>query len=166
MTRTGDGKTQEILDWTLLRLITVTFSAEVGVFNKKLKFKVLVSHRSGAVAVLDESRSGVCSLKGQNETAEIKTILRNTPRYSHDSLGHCESAIKEVEKQRVDHKCDSDRHAACTITQRSVNAEEQTSLFKWMSKDYHGEVAKFAELSWFHRLAKQSKLTEQWKDAR
>ena len=34
-----------------------------------------------------------------------------------------------------------------------------------MSKDYHGEVAKFAELSWFHRIAKQSKLAEQWKDA-
>ena len=28
-------------------------SAEVGMFNKKLKFKVLVSHRSGAVAALD-----------------------------------------------------------------------------------------------------------------
>ena len=98
-------------------------------FNKKLKFNVSVSHRSGAVAALedpqdvteytvrvgcdrlDEWRSGVCSLKGQNETAEItllntvdtsrlvKTILRNTPRYSHDSFGHCESSIKEVEKQ-------------------------------------------------------------------
>ena len=41
----------------------------------------------------------MCSLKGQNETAEVaslntvgtsrrvKTIPRNTPRYSHDSLG-------------------------------------------------------------------------------
>ena len=55
-------------------------SAEVGMFRKK--FKVLVSHRSGAVAALegpkdvteytvrvrcdrlDEWRSGVCSLKG------------------------------------------------------------------------------------------------------
>ena len=61
-------------------------------FNKKLKFNVSVSHRSGAVAALedpqdvteytvrvgcdrlDEWRSGVCSLKGQNETAEI-TLL-------------------------------------------------------------------------------------------
>ena len=34
-----------------------------------------------------------------------------------------------------------------------------------MSKNYHGEVAEFAELSWFHRIAKQSKLAEQWKDA-
>ena len=41
----GDGKTQEILDWTLLRLIT-DISAEVGMFNQKLKFKVLVSLRS------------------------------------------------------------------------------------------------------------------------
>ena len=131
-------------------------SAEVGMFNKKLKFKVLVSHRSGAVAAwegpkditedtvrvvcdrLDEWRSGVCSLKGQNETAKIillstvdtsrrvKTIPRNTTRYSHDSLGHCESSIKEVEKQirvfishtwRADHQCDSDRHVAWTTTQ-------------------------------------------------
>ena len=173
-------------------------------FNKKLKFKVSVSHRSGTVAALecpkdvteytvrvgcdglDEWRSGVCSLKGETETAEItllntvdtsrrvKTILRNTPRYSRDSLGHCESSIKELETQirvfichtwRADHQCDSDRHVAWTIAQRSVNAEEQTSLFKWMSKDYHGEVAKFAELSWFHRIAKQSKLAEQWEDA-
>ena len=35
-----------------------------------------------------------------------------------------------------------------------------------MSKDYHGEVAKFAELSWFHNIAKQSKLAQQWKGAR
>ena len=89
-------------------------------------------------------------------------------------LGHCESSIKEVEQQvrvfishawRTDHKCDSDRHVAWTITQCTVDAEEQTSFFKWMSKDYHGEVAKFAELSWFCSAAKQSKLAEQWKDA-
>ena len=129
---------------------------------------------------------GVCSLKCQNETAEItllntvdrtrrvKTIPRDTTRYSHDSLGHRESSIKEVEKQirvfishtwRADHKCDSDRHVAWTITQRTVNAEEQTSLSKWMSKDYRGEVAKFAELSWFQSIAKQQKLSEQWKNA-
>ena len=60
---------------------------------------------------LETWRFGVCSLKYQHETAEIiwqkaddrtrrvKTILRKTPRNSHDSLGHCESAIKEVEKQ-------------------------------------------------------------------
>ena len=34
-----------------------------------------------------------------------------------------------------------------------------------MSKGYHGEVAKFAELSWFRIHAKQSKLAEKWKDA-
>ena len=65
---------------------------------------------------------------------------------------------------RADHTCDSDRHVAWTITQRTINAEEQTPLSKWMSKDYRGEVAKFAELSWFHSIAKQSKLEEQWKD--
>ena len=56
-------------------------------------------------------RDGVCSLKCQNEAAEItmlntadrtrrvKTIPRNTTRYSHDSVGHCDSSIAEVEKQ-------------------------------------------------------------------
>ena len=55
---------------------------------------------------LDEWRFGVCSLKWQNETAEItlqniavttrrvKTILRNTKRNSHDSSGRCELNIK------------------------------------------------------------------------
>ena len=90
-------------------------------------------------------RFGVCSLKCHKETAEItllnsvdwtrrvKTIPPNTTRYSHESLGHCESSIKKVEKQkrvfishawRADHQCDSERHVAWTITQRSVNAEE------------------------------------------
>ena len=141
-------------------------SAEVGFVQPEVEVRSFQRWRV---------RSDVCSLKGQNETAEItllntvdtsrrvKTILRNTPRYSHDSLGHCESSIKEVEKQkrvfishtwRADHQCDSDRHVAWTITQCTANAEEQTSLFRWMSKDYHAEVAKFAELSWFHRIAK------------
>ena len=128
----------------------------------------------------------MCSHECQNEPGEItlqntvdqtrrvKTIPRKTTRYSHDILGDCESSIKEMEKQirvfishtwRADHKCDSDRHVAWTVTQRTVNAEEQPSLFEWMSKDYHGEVAKFAESSWFHSAAKQSTLSEQWKDA-
>ena len=88
-----------------------------------------MSHRSGAVAALegpkdvteysvrvgcdrlDEWRSVVCSLKGQNETAEI-------------------------------------------------------TLLNIVDTSSHGEVAKFAELSWFQRAAKQSKLAEQWEDAR
>ena len=87
-----------------------------------------MSHRSGAVAALEGPTDvtehmvrfvcdvletwgfGVCVFKC-NEPAEMalqnavvrtrqfKTIPRNTPRYSHGSLGHCESAIKEVEKQ-------------------------------------------------------------------
>ena len=105
---------------------------------------------------LDKWRFGASSLKGQNEIAEItlvntvdttrraKTIPRNTTRYSHDSLCHCDSSIKEVEQQvrvfsshrlRADHKCDRDRRAAWTITQCTVNAEEQSSLSKWMRKD-------------------------------
>ena len=47
----GDGKTQEILDWTWLH-DHPDISAEVGMFNKKLMFKVLVSHRSGSVGAL------------------------------------------------------------------------------------------------------------------
>ena len=131
--------------------------------------KVLVSLDTGAVAAVTGQneftvctvqvgcqrfemwRFCVCSLKCQNETAEItllntvdrtrrvKTIPRNTTRYSHDSLGHCESSIKEVEKQirvfiphtwRADNKCDSDRHVAWTITQCTVNAEEQNVIIE------------------------------------
>ena len=63
-------------------------SEEVGMFNKKLKFKVLGSHRSGAVAALEHPKDvaehrvrfvcdmletwgfGVCVLKCQTEPAE------------------------------------------------------------------------------------------------
>ena len=132
---------------------------------------------------LDEWRFGVCSLKCQNETAEIalqntvdrtrrvKTILRyTTRRYSHDSLGHCEEVEKQIRAMishtwRADHKCDSDRHVAWTITHHMIKAEELTSFFKWMSKDEHGEVAKFDERSWSRSIAKTSKLAEQWNDA-
>ena len=55
-------------------------------------------------------------------------------------------------------------NVAWTNTQRTVNAEEQTSLFKWMSKNCHCEVTKFADWSWFRSIAKQLKLAEQWKD--
>ena len=79
-----------------------------------------MSHRSRAVAALEGPKDVtehmvhgvlVCVLKSQDEPAEIalqnavvrtrqfKTIPRNTPRYSHSSLSHCESVIKEVEKQ-------------------------------------------------------------------
>ena len=34
-----------------------------------------------------------------------------------------------------------------------------------MSKDYHGEVAKFPELVWFRIPAEQPKLAEQWREA-
>ena len=48
-----NGNTQEILDWTLLRLITVTFQQRSVCSTRSWKFKVLVSHRSGAVAALE-----------------------------------------------------------------------------------------------------------------
>ena len=87
-----------------------------------------------------------------------------------NSLGHCESSTKEVEKQirvfmsytrRAHHQCDSERRAAWTMTQRTVNVEEHTSLFKWTSNDDRGEVARFVEWSWFRSIAKTSKLEEQ-----
>ena len=101
-------------------------AAEVGMANKKLKFRVLVGHNSGSITAMEGPTdvteymvrfvcdmletwcSGVCILKCQSEPAEIalqnavvrtrqvETVPRNTPRYSHGSLGHCESAIKEV----------------------------------------------------------------------
>ena len=100
-------------------------------------------------------------------TRQFKTTPRNTPKYSHGSLGHCEAAIKEVEKQiratlfqmYADYNCNSAkfpaelpsfswlvRHAAWTLTRCAVKADGQTSFFKLMS-DYHGEVAKSP--SWF-----------------
>ena len=90
-------------------------------FHKKLKFKVLVSYRSGSVAALETSlntwsdssvicwRRGVLvcvssSVKTSQQRLlcrtpwsgpdKFKTIPRNTPWYSHGSLGHGESAIK------------------------------------------------------------------------
>ena len=71
-------------------------SAEDGMFNKKLKFKDLLSHRSGVVAALEGPKDvtehvvrfvcdmletwgcGVCVLKCQNEPAEI--ALQNASR--------------------------------------------------------------------------------------
>ena len=34
-----------------------------------------------------------------------------------------------------------------------------------MSKDYHGEIAKFSELVWFRIPTKQPKLAARWKEA-
>ena len=109
----GDGKTQEILHWTLLHLITMTFQLRSVCSTRKLKFKALVSHRNGAVEALEGPKDvtehlsrfvcdmletwcyGVCVLKCQNELADValqnavvrtrqfKTIPRNAPRYSH-----------------------------------------------------------------------------------
>ena len=117
---------------------------------------------------------GECVLKCQNEppqialqnavvrTTHFKTIPSNTPRYSPGSLGHCESAIKEVEKQiratlfqmYADYNCNRDkfpaklpifpwlvRHAAWTLTRYAIKADGQTSFLKLMSKDYHDEIA-------------------------
>ncbi len=57
------------------------------------------------------------------------------------------------------------RHSAWTLTRYALKADGQTSFFKLMSKDYHGEVAKLSELVWFRISAKQPKLSEQWREA-
>ena len=64
----------------------------------------------------------------------------------------------------ADYKFDSDRLAAQTIEHYMVNADEQWSFFKLMSKDGYGEVVRFSELSWFHSIDKHTKLAEQWKE--
>ena len=160
--------------------------------------KVLVNHKHESVAAMTRPNEvteymvaigwmsgdlvcAVSSVKMRQQRSHCRTLLTGRDKsrqfhethhgMSHDSLGHCESAIKEVEKQirvlifhtlRADHKCDSDRRAAWTITQCTVKAKEQTSFFKWMSKDYRGEVVRFTELSWFRSIAMQSKLANQW----
>ena len=102
----GHGKTLQILDWTLL-LDHCDFSAEVGMFNKKLKFKVLVSHRSGAVAALERPKDVtehmvrfvcdmlvcLCVLKCQNEPAEIAlqnaVVSQPSKRWRNRSVKRC-----------------------------------------------------------------------------
>ena len=96
----------------------VDIADEDGMVNSRLRFKVLVNHNDRSVAAmagprdvtentvrvvcdwLETWRIGVCSLTCPNETAEstsqnaidrtrrVETILRNTSRYSHTSLGH------------------------------------------------------------------------------
>ena len=78
---------------------------------------------TGYMVQVSCDRFGVCSLKGQNETAAItlhdtddttrraKTIPRNTTRYSNDSLGHCEGVDKQIREfishtWRAGHQCD------------------------------------------------------------
>ena len=50
MIRIGDGKTQKILAWSMLRLITVTFQQRSVCSTRSSSSK---SHRSGAVAALE-----------------------------------------------------------------------------------------------------------------
>ena len=113
MIRIGDDR---IRSWRVSHLYHADIAAGDGMANKRLRFNVLVNHNSGSVATLkgpkdvteymvrfvcdrlETWRFGVRSLKCQNETAEItlqsavvrtrqvKTILRNTPGYSHGSL--------------------------------------------------------------------------------
>ena len=83
-------------------------------------------------------------------TRRAKTIPRNTTRYSHDSLGHCEEVEKQIRvfifrTSGADHECDRDRRAAWTFTQFTVDAEEPMTFLKWMSEDENRKVVKFAE---------------------
>ena len=103
-------------------------------------------------------------------TRRAKTIQRITTKYLSDSLGHCGEVQKQIRvfishTWRADHTCDSDRRAAWTFTQWTVNLDEHKSFFKWTSMDDRGEVGKFAEWSWFRSMAKKSKLEEQRTDA-
>ena len=109
-------------------------------------------------------------------TKQFKTVPRNTPRYSHGSLGNCVSAIKEVEKQIratlfqmcADYNCNSDKFPAewpiflgrwDTLHGRSHGTQSKLMgkrhFFKLMSKDHHGEIAEFSELVWFRLPVKQ-----------
>ena len=83
---------------------------------------------------LDEWRFGVCSLKWQNETAEITCI--DFPTLQHVHRGRTRGLFS-------------------TCTQCTDNAEKQTTVFKWISEDNHSEVVKFAELSWFRSIVQQ-----------
>ena len=144
----------------------VDIADEDGMVNSRLRVKVLMNRNDRSVAAmagpkdvtentvrvvrdrLETWRFGVCSLKCQSGTAEItlqnavdrtrrvETILRNTSRLSHNSLGHWESDVKQAEKQIratilhtliADHKFDSDRLAAQTIEHYRVKTDDGLS---------------------------------------
>ena len=129
----------------------VDIADEDGMVNSRLRVKMLMNRIDRSVAAmagpkdvtentvkvvcdkLDTSRFGVYSLKCQNgtpgvtsqnaidRTRRVETILRNTSRYSHNSLGQWESGVKHAEKRirattlrmlMADHKLNSDRPTA------------------------------------------------------
>ena len=82
------------------------------------------------------------SLKCHSETAEItvlntvdltrrvKSITRNTPRYSHGSLGHCESSIKEGETETCIHL----PHVERRPQMRLKRADEQLLVIRGLTR--------------------------------
>ena len=87
---------------------------------------------------LDEWRLGVCSIECQNEpgestlqntvdqTRQVKTISRNTPRYSHDSLGECESSIKGGETDTCadfSTRREQTTNATATVVQHTMHSQ-------------------------------------------
>ena len=135
-----------------------------------------IGWRRGDLECSLKCQSGTAEITSQNaidRTKRIETILRNTSRYSHNSLGRWESDVNNAEKQIratilhtkiADHKFDSDRPTAQTNEHYIVKTDEQRSFFKLMSKAYYSEVMRLSELIWFHSIDKQAKLAEQWKE--
>ena len=128
--------------------------------------------------MLDVWRFSVCSIECQNEPGEstlqntvdqarqVKTVPRNTQGVRMKVWFNATHSSKKRRNRDVytfptrgelTTNATSDRQVVWTNTQCTVKAEEQTSLFKWMSNNCHchAEVTKFAERSWFRSSAKQ-----------
>ena len=127
-----------------------------------------------------------CFAERFRQDMDFKTISRNTPRYSHGSLGHCESAIKEVEKHiratlfqmYLDYNCNSEKFPAelnifpgWSAMLRGYSHGTQSKLMgerhspKWWARTITEKLRNSLKWFWFRIPAKQPKLGEQWKEA-
>ena len=179
----SDGKTQEILAWTLLLLITVTFqqrsasSTRIWFSNRWIVTEVEPlqrwKDRETSLNTCCDS-SGACWRRGFRSVRVCQTCLRMSVWVAVNQLSKSwrNRSVQCCLIMYVDYKCNSDMFflqncrvflddARCCMDV-TLKGDGQTSFFKLMSKDYHGENVKIHELIWFRIPAKQLKLAEQW----
>ena len=101
------GNTQEILDWTLLRLITVTFQQRSVCSTRSWKFNVLVSHRSGAVAAFEGP----------------KDVTEHMVRFVCDTLETWSFGVCVC--LQVSKRAGRDRSAACCCQDKAIQDESE-----------------------------------------
>ena len=102
-------------NWQSSRAVDTTIDSTSNTFDRHEEFVASdsISWRQGKFSWLE-----MVLLDWNTVDTSRRVILRNTPRYSHDSLGHCESSIEEVEKQIrvfVSHTWRADHNAQSTL---------------------------------------------------